>query len=134
MKNAVCHIAVCLAVALLAGCSTVRYVAVPAVSVDSVYAGRWQRDSIYVLDSVCVERWAQGDTVFVDKVVTKYKYKDRWRHDTVAIVRVDTISVPYPVEKQPGWREKTRLYSFPVLLALVAVQSLVVFAIKRRWP
>lgn len=101
---------------------------------DSVYVDRWLRDSVYLHDSVFVNFHSKGDTVFVDKVVTKYKYKDRLRYDTVSVVRVDSVQVPYPVEKDLGWWEKTRLYSFPVLLALVAVLSLVVFAIKRKQP
>ena len=70
----------------------------------------------------------------LDKVVTRYKYKDRLRHDTVAVVRADSVRVPYPVEKDLGWWEKTRLYSFPVLVAMVAVLAFVVvwLAIKQK--
>lgn len=121
-----------LACLLLAGCKTTKYVPVPSVSVDSVYVDRWLRDSVYLHDSVFVNQWTQGDTVFVDKVITKYKYKDRWRHDTVAIVRVDSVQVPYPVEKDLGWWEKTRLYSFPVLVAMVAVLAFVIVCLVKK--
>ena len=117
---------------LLVGCTTTKYVPVPSVSVDSVYVDRWLRDSVYLHDSVFVNRWTQGDTVYVDKVVTKYKYKDRLRHDTVAVVRVDSVRVPYPVEKDLGWWEKTRLYSFPVLVAMVAVLAFVVVWLVKK--
>lgn len=121
-----------LSVVLLVGCTTTRYVPVPSVSVDSVYVDRWLRDSVYLHDSVFVNHYSKGDTVFVDKVVTKYKYKDRWRHDTVAVVRADSVQVPYPVEKDLGWWENTRLYSFPVLVAMVAVLAfIVVWLIKK---
>lgn len=125
---------VCMVLTLLSGCTTTRYVPVPSVNFDSVYVDRWLRDSVYLRDSVFVNLHSKGDTVFVDKVVTKYKYKDRLRYDTVSVVRVDSVQVPYPVGKDLGWWEKTRLYSFPVLLALVAVLTLVVFAIKRKNP
>lgn len=115
-----------LACLLLAGCKTTKYVPVPSVSVDSVYVDRWQRDSVYLHDSVFVNRWTQGDTVFVDKVVTRYKYKDRWRFDTVAIVRVDSVHVPYPVEKDLSWWEETRMHSFPILVAIVAVLAFII--------
>ena len=108
----------CAVLTLLFGCRSVKYVPVPSVSVDSVYVDRWLRDSVYLHDSVFVNQWVKGDTVYVDKVVTKYRYKDRWRYDTVAIVRSDSVRVPYPVEKELGWWEKTRLYSFPVLVAM----------------
>ena len=121
-----------LSVVLLVGCTTTRYVPVPSVSVDSVYVDRWLRDSVYLKDSVFVNQWTQGDTVFVDKVVTRYKYKDRLRHDTVAVVRVDSVRVPYPVEKDLGWWEKTRLYSFPVLVAMVAVLAFIVVWLVKK--
>ena len=121
-----------LSVVLLVGCTTTRYVPVPSVSVDSVYVDRWLRDSVYLHDSVFVNRYSKGDTVFVDKVVTRYKYKDRLRHDTVAVVRVDSVRVPYPIEKDLGWWEKTRLYSFPVLVAMIAVLAFVVVWLVKK--
>nr|DAH77946.1 MAG TPA: hypothetical protein [Caudoviricetes sp.] len=132
--NRVRGLLACAVLTLLFGCTTAKYVPVPSVSVDSVYVDRWLRDSVYLHDSVFVNQWTQGDTVFVDKVVTRYKYKDRLRHDTVAVVRADSVRVPYPVEKDLGWWEKTRLYSFPVLVAMVAVLAFVVvwLAIKQK--
>ena len=121
-----------LSVVLLVGCTTTRYVPVPSVSVDSVYVDRWLRDSVYLRDSVFVNQWTQGDTVYRDKVVTKYKYKDRWRYDTVAVVRADSVRVPYPIEKDLGWWEKTRLYSFPVLVAMVAVLAFVIVWLVKK--
>ena len=114
-----------LACLLLAGCRTVKYVPVPSVSVDSVYVDRWLRDSVYLHDSVFVNRWMAGDTVFVDKVVTKYKYKDRWRYDTVAIVRVDSVQVPYPVEKH-GFQW------FFIGVVIAAVSWVVVWLMKKQ--
>lgn len=131
MKGLLFGLLACALLMLLSGCATTRYVPVPSVNFDSVYVDRWLRDSVYLHDSVFVNLHSRGDTVFVDKVVTKYKYKDRLRYDTVSVVRVDSVQVPYPVEKDLGWWEKTRLYSFPVLLSLVAV---LVFAIKRKQP
>ena len=121
-----------LACLLLACCRTVKYVPVPSVSVDSVYVDRFHRDSVYLHDSVFVNQYSKGDTVYVDKVVTKYKYKDRWRQDTVAVVRTDSVQVPYPVEKDLGWWEKTRLYSFPVLVAMVAVLAFVIVWLVKK--
>ena len=123
-----------LSVVLLVGCTTTRYVPVPSVSIDSVYVDRFHRDSVYLHDSVFINQWTQGDTVYVDKVITKYKYKDRWRYDTVAVVRVDSVRVPYPIEKDLGWWEKTRMYSFPVPVAIVAVLAFIAvwLAIKQK--
>ena len=132
MKGLFWGLLACAVLTLLFGCTTTRYVPVPSVSVDSVYVDRWLRDSVYLHDSVFVNRYSKGDTVFVDKVVTRYKYKDRLRHDTVAVVRVDSVRVPYPVEKELGWWEKTRLYSFPVLVAMVAVLAFIVVWLVKK--
>lgn len=125
--------AILVIISLLVGCTTTRYVTVPSVSVDSVYADRWQHDSVYLLDSVFVNRWMAGDTVFVDKVVTKYKYKDRWRYDTMAVVKTDSVRVPYPIEKDLGWWERTKLDAFPVLIvAVVVLAFIVVWLVRMR--
>lgn len=132
LKGLFWGILACVVLTLLFGCTTTRYVPVPSVSVDSVYVDRFHRDSVYLHDSVFVNQWTQGDTVYVDKVVTRYKYKDRLRHDTVAVVRADSVQVPYPVEKDLGWWEKTRLYSFPVLVAMVAVLAFIVVWLVKK--
>lgn len=114
----------CVVLTLLFGCRSVRYVPVPSISVDSVYVDRFHRDSVYLHDSVFVNRWTQGDTVFVDKVVTKYKYKDRWRYDTVAVVRVDSVRVPYPVEKELSIWEMTKIvFCSPLVVSIVLITA-----------
>lgn len=132
LTGALWGLLVLIVITLLCGCRTVRYVPIETVRTDSVYVDRWQRDSVYVRDSVFVNQYSKGDTLFVDKVVTKYKYKDRWRYDTVAVVRADSVQVPYPVEKDLGWWEKTRLYSFPVLVAMVAVLAFIVVWLVKK--
>ena len=132
LTGALWGLAVLIVISLLCGCKTVKYVPVPSVSVDSVYVDRWLRDSVYLHDSVFVNHYSKGDTVFVDKVVTRYRYKDRWRYDTVAVVRTDSVQVPYPVEKDLGWWEKARLYSFPVLVAMVAVLAFIVVWLVKK--
>ena len=115
-----------LLVYLCVGCKTVSYVPVTQQLHDSVYVDRWLRDSVYLHDSVFVNHYSKGDTVYVDKVVTKYMYKDRWRFDTVAVTRVDSVQVPYPVEKELSWWEETRMHSFPILVAIVAVLAFII--------
>ena len=117
---------------MLFGCRSVEHVPVPSVSVDSVYVDRWHRDSVYLKDSVYVSQRMSGDTVYVDRVAVKYAYKDRWRYDTVAVLRTDTVSVPYPVEMDLGWWERTKLSAFPVLVATVAVLAFVIVWLARK--
>ena len=126
LTGALWGLAVLIVISLLCGCKTVKYVPVETVRTDSVYVDRFARDSVYLHDSVFVNRWTQGDTVYVDKVVTRYKYRDRWRYDTVAVVRTDSVRVPYPVEKELSWWEETRMHSFPILVAIVAVLAFII--------
>ena len=120
-----------LACLVLAGCKTVRYVPVETVRTDSVYVDRFTRDSVYLRDSVYVNRWTVGDTVFVDKVSVKYLYRDRWRHDTVAVTRRDSVQVPLPVERELGWWQQTRLNMFWPLVAVVVVLAVAVWWMAR---
>lgn len=86
-------------------CRTTEYVPVEVVRSDTTYINKVQRDSIYQLDSVYI--LDRGDTVLITK--TKYLYKDRVVHDTVYRSRIDSIQVPYPVEKQLTRWEQFRL-------------------------
>ena len=121
-------------VCLFVGCKTVSYMPVTQQLHDSVYVDRWLRDSVYLHDSVFVNQWTQGDTVFVDKVITKYKYKDRWRYDTVAVVRTDSVRVPYLVEKQlTKWEEfKHGFQWFFIGVVIAAVSWVVVWLMKKQ--
>ena len=100
---------ICTLISLLSGCKSVQYVPVETARTDSVYIDRFQRDSIYQRDSVFVNRWTAGDTVYQDKVVWKYVYRDKVKYDTVAILRSDTVRVPYPVERRLSTWEQVRL-------------------------
>ena len=111
---------------LFAGCKTVRYVPVPSVSVDSVYVDRWHKDSVYLRDSVYVNRWTDGDTVYQDKIVWKYVYRDKVKYDTVSVLRSDTVRVPYPVERRLTKWEQVRLNVGGWVIALVVITILVV--------
>lgn len=122
----------CVIITLLCGCKATRYVPVETVKIDSVYVNRWNKDSVYIHDSIFVYHWKNEDTVYVGKVVTKYLYKDKARYDTVNIIRADSVQVPYPVEKKRGWWEKTRINLFPILVAAIAVLVFIVIWLARK--
>ena len=122
----------CWLLPVLAGCRSVRYVPVEAVRTDSVYVDRWQRDSVYVRDSVWVSRQERGDTVYVDRVAYRWLYRDRWRTDTVAAVREHRTEIPVEVEKPLGWWERARLRLFWPLVAVVAALCFIVAWLARR--
>jgi len=115
---------------LLMGCTTTKYVPIPEYHNDTVRVTQYQRDSIYMHDSVLVRQ--QGDTVTIDRWHTQYR--DRWHTDTIYKSRVD--SVPYKVEvvkeipAKLSWWERLRLNVSNVLLG-VAVLVIILFFIRR---
>lgn len=120
----------------LAGCKSVQYVPMETVRTDSIYVDRYQRDSIYQRDSVFVNRWTVGDTVYQDKVVWKYVYRDKVKYDTVAILRSDTINVPYPVECKLSKWEQLKLnvggWAISIIIIIVLiVMGCMVYKLKK---
>ena len=91
--------------AILAATSCTRHVYVPVETTksDTVYLNRVQLDSIYMRDSVFIEK--SGDTIREFQYKYIYRFKDRI--DTLYISKTDSIQVPYPVEvvkyNTPRW-------------------------------
>lgn len=73
-----------------------QYVPVETVRTEYKYVDRLQHDSIYVKDSV--RYYTKGDTVFAEKYLYRYKYLFINKVDSFA--KVDSVQVPYPVEKR----------------------------------
>ena len=81
---------------LLAGCRSIEYYPLETVRTDTVYVNRLSVDSIMVRDSIYIHE--KGDTVMEFRYHYIYRYKDRV--DTLYLASRDTVSVPYPVEKE----------------------------------
>ena len=81
---------------VLTGCRTIEYYPLETVRIDTVYVNQQRVDSLMVRDSVHI--YQKGDTVTEFRLKYIYKYKDRT--DTLYLSKTDTVSVPYPVEKQ----------------------------------
>ena len=136
IKGFLWGIMACILISILTGCKSVQFVPVESVKTDSVYIDRFQRDSIYQRDSVFVNRWTAGDTVYQDKVVWKYVYRDKVKYDTVAILRSDTVRVPYPVERRLTTWEQVRLYVGgwaigAVIIFILIVVGIIVYKLKQ---
>ncbi len=99
------HIVFLLFLTGLAATSCTKHVYVPVETTksDTVYLNRVQLDSIYMRDSVFIEK--SGDTIREFQYKYIYRFKDRI--DTLYISNTDSIQVPYPVEvvkyKTPQW-------------------------------
>lgn len=105
---------------MLASCKT-KYVSVPEY--HNVYVEKHDtlitRDSIYQKDSVYM--WMQGDTIWKEKF--SILYKDRWRDKIVYrdSIKVDSIRIPYPVEKKLSRIERIRMFGGDAGLTLLLV-------------
>lgn len=118
---------------LFIGCKAqIQYVPIESVKSDTTYVFRFKVDSVYQKDSVYVN--VKGDTV------TEYRYKYVYRYvnntDTVYISKVDSISVPYPVEaKLSAWQQVKVNYGgwaiLFVLIFVIAVFGQIIYKIKR---
>lgn len=114
------RILIVLTLLLLSGCRSIKYVPVETVKTEKEYVDRWNRDSVYIRDSVFM--LVKGDTVFKDRY--RIVYKDRYSRDTAYISKVDTIQVAYPVEViKEKYRVPKSLWWLVILLAGLSVPS-----------
>ena len=130
-------VAIILTIALcgvLCSCRSVRYVEVPRVSRDTLRVMQvdTRRDS--VRDSIFLREFVQGDTIYRVKYIERLRWRDRWRVDTVQAVRVDSVGVPYPVERKISRWDKVRYIwrGATVGLVLATVAAAVVW-LRRRY-
>lgn len=114
---------------VICSCQTVKYVPVETVKIDTTYINKLQRDSIYMLDSVYVKE--KGDTVLIEKY--KYLYRDKLVRDTMYISKVDSIQVPYPVEKELTKWQQFRMYfgGWAMCIVVISILILIVYKIKK---
>ena len=85
---------------LFGSCQTIKYVPVEIIRTEYVSKTDTfiQKDSIHVKDSVFI--YSRNDTMFVNKWHIAYKDKIVKKIICDAIVKEDSIQVPYPVEKK----------------------------------
>lgn len=108
----------------LCGCKQIEYV--PVKEVQTEYRDRWHRDSVHVLDSVIVE--AKGDTVY--RTRWRIEYRDVLRVDS--FIKVDTMTVPYPVERALTKWERAKIdWGGWAMLAVVVLSVAVVWLVRR---
>lgn len=101
------------AIMLVCSCKTQKqFIEVPVEKVKIEYVHDVKIDSVFVKDSI--DRWAKGDTVFIYKEHTKYKYL--YKMDTV--VRVDSIPKIVTVETV---KEVNKLYGYQKILMLLGI-------------
>lgn len=102
-------------------CQSIKYVPVETVRTEYKTRDSIRFDSIYNRDSIYV--LVKGDTVCQYKF--KYLYKYQYLNRTDTIIRVDSVQVPYLVEKQlTRWQSlKMELggWAFGLVIAFILV-------------
>lgn len=107
-----------------------QYVPVETVRTEYKYVDRLQHDSIYVKDSV--RYYIKGDTVFAEKYLYRYKYLFINKVDS--FTKVDSVQVPYPVEKQlTRWQQmKIELGGWAFGSIIVFILIIVIWLVRSR--
>ncbi len=119
---------------LLTSCKSHEPTIVERVRTDTVRITQQQRDSIYLRDSIFVNQWQSGDTIFQirDRWHTRYVAKERT--DTFYKAKVDSVPVPYPVIKnvpaELTWWQQARLHLANIVLWVILIIALW-WAVKR---
>ena len=119
---------------LLTSCKSHEPTIVERVRTDTVRITQQQRDSIYLRDSIFVNQWQSGDTIFQvrDRWHTQYVKKEV--RDTFYKAKVDSVPVPYPViKKVPAeltWWQQCRLHLANIVLWVILIIALW-WAVKR---
>lgn len=98
-----------LVVLCLCACKTVKYVPVETVRTDTVYQSKIEKDSIHVRDSVYLHEWIKGDTVYIEKTKWHTAIQERLRTDTIYRSRVDSLRIPYLVEREISRWEQVKM-------------------------
>ena len=113
---------------LLSACGHTKYVEVPVTKTEVIHKTDTieRRDSVYVYE---------GDSISVDtinRILTLYKWRELYSYSTDVrqgdnmIVKIDSVSVPYPVEKSLSLWQRIRIDAFfPMLLAILGLGAFI---------
>ena len=108
----------------LTGCTRTVEKVVEVKTVDTLIQTKVQRDSIYQHDSIYVESFSRGDTIFINKDRWHTLYKDKLNTDTLYITHHDTlrcvVTNQKEVAKPLSWWQRT-LQGLGIIALIVAV-------------
>ncbi len=123
---------------VMTSCSTSKPVVLERVVVktDTLYKARTSADTFRIHDSVYVEHYTRGDTVYNTKNVWRWRDRISVKTDTIykAMLQTDTTRLPIPVERKLSTWERTqmRVGQFTIGAVVLVVLSLLLWLIHRR--
>ena len=134
IKYLIIWLVILMLLAWLTSCTATKVVEVEKVRTDTTYITKWQRDSLWLHDSIHVTE--KGDTVRIERWHTKYIEKQL--HDTTYVATHDTIPQPYEVVKEVpaelSWWQRVRLWlGNAVLLAVIVFVGHWIFRFYKVW-
>jgi hypothetical protein len=126
MNKYILHVAILLIISLsISGCKP-KQILVPITETKIEYRYKLRVDSVYNRDTLML--FSKNDTVYLQSI----KWRERFRIDTVSVVKVD--SIPYTVEvvkevnKLTKWQQ-IRLSALNILLLIIVIYVI----IKIKW-
>lgn len=123
---------------VMTSCTTQKPVVLERVvnKTDTLYKTNYIADTFRVHDSIYVESYAVGDTIYKTKNVYKWRDRVSVKTDTIykSILRADSIPVPVPVEHKATWWERTQMFVglFTIGAVVLVVLSLLLWLIHRK--
>ena len=123
---------------LLFGCKThEKIVTIEKVTHDTLWHEKTERDSIYLHDSIFVNQFAKGDTIYQIKDRWHTEYRDKYIYDTISVAKVDSVPVPYPVEveveKALSWWQKLLMgLGGALLVSIVTILGVKTYRLVKR--
>ena len=123
---------------VMTSCTTQKPVVLERVinKTDTLYKTNYKADTFRVHDSIYVESYAVGDTIYKTKNVYKWRDRVSVKTDTIykSILRADSIPVPVPVEHKATWWERTQMFVGKIAfgVAVLCLISLLLWLIHRK--
>lgn len=112
-----------IAIGLLSGCRSPKTIIKEVAVHDTLSITNYQRDSIFMHDSIFMREYIKGDTLVQTTERWHTRYKDRVKYDSIFIHQTDTLkdTQVVKVEKELSWFDKTFLSLGKLSAALIVI-------------
>lgn len=123
---------------VMTSCTTQKPVVLERVvnKTDTLYKTNYIADTFRVHDSIYVESYAVGDTIYKTKNVYKWRDRVSVKTDTIykAMLQTDTTRLPIPMERKLSTWERTQMHigQFTIGAVVLVVLSLLLWLIHRK--
>lgn len=123
---------------VMTSCTTQKPVVLERVvnKTDTLYKTNYIADTFRVHDSIYVESYMIGDTIYKTKNVYKWRDRVSVKTDTIykAMLQTDTTRLPIPVERKLSTWERTQMHVGQLTIGAVVlvVLSLLLWLIHRK--